>query len=54
MRLALASIVIAVGTVIGCTAIESVSKMQDSKLERFCQQIPVGASYDEMCARFKK
>ena len=54
MRLALTFLVVVLGANIGINAIRAVNDMQDSKLERFCQQIPVGASYDEMCARFKK
>ena len=54
MRLALTFLVDILGANIGINAIRSVSKMQDSKMERFCQQIPAGASYDDVCARFKK
>jgi len=53
MRIFLAAIVIVIGANIGINAINSVSKMQDDKLSRFCQQIPQGASYDEMCKDFR-
>jgi len=54
MRFALAGFVIVIGGMIGVSAIDSINKMQDSKMERFCKQIPVGASYDDVCARFRK
>ena len=53
MRLILAGFVIAVGAVIGLSAINTVSQMQDAKLSRFCKQVPIGASYDEMCKDFR-
>ena len=53
MRFILASLVIIVGTTIGVNAINSVSKMQDAKMTRFCKSVPVGASYDEMCKDFR-
>lgn len=53
MRLILASMVVIFGTVIGVNAINAVSQMQDSKLSRFCKQVPIGASYDEMCKDFR-
>tara|TARA_R100000005_G_C4792790_1_gene88679 strand:- start:146 stop:307 length:162 start_codon:yes stop_codon:yes gene_type:complete len=53
MRIALASIVVIFGTVIGVNAIDAVSKMQDNKMTRMCKQLPVGASYDEMCKDFR-
>lgn len=49
MRLILAGFVIAFGTVIGLSAIQSVTDMQDAKLSRFCKGVPVGSSYDDMC-----
>ena len=49
MRFILVAVVISFGTVIGVNAINNVSNMQDAKMTRFCKQIPVGASYDEMC-----
>ena len=53
MRLILSGIVITVGIVIGVNAIQSVSQMQDNKMTRFCKQVPIGASYDEMCAKYR-
>ena len=53
MRLALVAIVVFVGSVIGCSAINSVSTMQDAKMTRLCQSAPVGAGYDEMCRDFR-
>jgi hypothetical protein len=53
MRLFLASLVIIIGTAIGVNAINAVSNLQDAKLQRFCKQIPQGASYDEMCKDFR-
>lgn len=53
MRLALAGFVIVIGAMIGTAAVQSVSQLQDAKLQRFCKQIPVGASYDEMCKDFR-
>jgi len=54
MRIALLGFVIVIGGMIGVSAIDSVNKMQDSKMERFCKSIPVGASYDDVCAKFRK
>lgn len=53
MRLILVAFVVILGTNIGINAIRSISNIQDAKLQRFCKQIPQGASYDEMCARFR-
>ena len=53
MRFILLAVVISFGTVIGVNAINNVSDMQDAKMTRFCKQIPVGASYDEMCREFR-
>ena len=53
MRLALLAIVVFFGSIIGCSAINTVSKMQDSKMSRFCESIPVGASYDDICRKYK-
>ena len=47
------TMVAVVATVIGIHAIESVNDMQDSKMQRFCEQIPSGVSYDEICAKYK-
>ena len=52
MRFILAAFVLTIGTVIGVNAINSVSNMQDAKMQRFCKQIPVGASYDDICAKY--
>ncbi len=53
MRLFLASLVIIIGTTIGVNAINTVEQLQNDKLSRFCKQIPVGSSYDEMCKDFR-
>ena len=53
MRFILVAVVISFGTVIGVNAINNVSDMQDAKMTRFCQSVPVGASYDEMCKDFR-
>ena len=53
MRLALASIVLIFGTVIGVNAINTVTNMQDAKMTRFCKSAPIGAGYDEMCAKYR-
>ena len=53
MRFILGLVVISFGTMIGVNAINNVSDMQDAKMTRFCQSVPVGASYDEMCKEFR-
>jgi len=53
MRFILLAVVVTFGTVIGVNAINNVSEIQDAKMTRFCKQIPVGASYDEMCEDFR-
>ncbi|AMO42864.1 hypothetical protein BJD43_gp166 [Cyanophage S-RIM50] len=53
MRLTLAAFVIIIGAMIGTSAIQTVNELQNDKLSRFCKQIPVGASYDEMCKDFR-
>ena len=53
MRIILVGIVVVFGTMIGVNAIESVSKLQDSKMTRFCKSAPVGASYDDICKDFR-
>ena len=53
MRFILVAVVISFGTVIGVNAINNVSEMQDTKMTRICQSVPVGASYDEMCKEFR-
>ena len=53
MRLTLAAFVIIIGAYIGTSAIQTVNELQNDKLSRFCKQIPVGASYDEMCKDFR-
>ena len=54
MRIILLAFVVTFGTMIGVNAIDNVSEMQDAKMQRFCKQIPVGASYDEMCKDFRQ
>ena len=53
MRIFLAALVVIIGANIGINAIRSVSQMQDAKMSRFCQSIPVGSSYDQECAKFR-
>jgi hypothetical protein len=53
MRIFLAAIVVIIGTTIGVNAINAVSNMQDAKMTRFCKSIPVGASYDDVCAKYR-
>ena len=53
MRFILVAVVISFGTMIGVNAINNVSQMQDAKMTRFCQSVPIGASYDEMCKEFR-
>ena len=53
MRFILVAVVIGFGTMIGVNAINNVSEMQDAKMTRFCQSVPIGASYDEMCKEFR-
>ena len=53
MRIILLAVVVTFGTMIGVNAINGVSEMQDTKMTRFCKQVPVGASYDEMCKDFR-
>jgi len=53
MRLILLAFVVTFGSIIGINAINSVSNIQDAKLQRFCKQIPVGASYDDLCQEFR-
>ena len=53
MRIILVGMVVFFGSIIGCSAINSVSQMQDAKMTRFCKSVPVGASYDEMCKDFR-
>ena len=53
MRFIFVAVVISFGTVIGVNGINNVSEMQDAKMTRFCQSVPIGASYDEMCRDFR-
>jgi len=53
MRIFLGTFVIVIGSIVMIHAIDSVDKMQDSKMQRFCEQIPSGVSYDEICAKYK-
>ena len=53
MRIILLGVVVSFSTVIGVNAINNVSDMQDAKMTRFCQSVPIGASYDEMCREFR-
>ncbi len=53
MRLILVAIVVIVGANIGISAVNKVSQFQETKMTRFCQSVPVGASYDEMCKDYR-
>jgi hypothetical protein len=53
MRITLLALVLFFGGFIGVNAITSINKMQDSKMARFCKQVPVGASYDDLCAKYR-
>ena len=53
MRIFVAAIVVIIGANIGITAINSVTKIQDAKLQRICKQLPTGASYDETCKDYR-
>lgn len=53
MRLILVAIVVIVGANIGISAVDTVTKMQDAKMTRFCESVPVGASYDETCRDYR-
>jgi hypothetical protein len=53
MRFALLGFVLVIGAMIGTSAIESVNKMQDAKMSRFCKSVPIGASYDDVCAKYR-
>jgi len=53
MRVILLSVVVVFGTIIGVSAIERVSNLQDTKITRFCKSAPIGASYDEICKDFR-
>ena len=32
---------------------EKIQKEADAKMTQFCQSVPIGASYDEMCKEFR-
>lgn len=53
MRFALLAVTLIAGGFIGTNAITAVSQMQDAKMERFCQAVPHGASYDDACAKYR-
>lgn len=53
MKVTLLAMMVFFSTIIGCSAIDAVSKMQDNKMAKFCQSIPVGASYDDICRKYK-
>jgi hypothetical protein len=53
MRIALLLATIIAGGFIGTNAITAVSEMQDAKMTRFCAAVPVGASYDDTCAKYR-
>jgi hypothetical protein len=53
VRLILVAIVVIVGANIGISAVNKVSQFQETKMTRFCQSVPVGASYDEVCRDYR-
>ena len=53
MRIALLSVVVFFSTIIGVSAINTVTDMQDAKMTRFCKSVPVGASYDDICSKYR-
>lgn len=53
MRFALLIATLIAGGFIGTNAITAVSEMQDAKMTRFCEAVPVGASYDDACAKYR-
>jgi len=53
VRLILVAIVVIVGANIGISAVNKVTQIQETKMTRFCQSVPVGASYDEMCKDYR-
>jgi len=53
MRITLLAFVLFFGGLIGVNAITSVSRMQDNKMARFCKQVPIGAGYDDVCAKYR-
>ena len=53
MRLFLVALVVIIGANIGINAIRSISNIQDARTQRICKQLPIGASYDEMCKDFR-
>ena len=53
MRLFLAALVILIGANIGITAINSFTKIQDAKLQRLCDSVPIGSGYDETCKDYR-
>tara|TARA_A200000159_G_C7335331_1_gene344846 strand:+ start:3920 stop:4081 length:162 start_codon:yes stop_codon:yes gene_type:complete len=53
MRLFLAAIVIVIGANIGISAVNKVTQFQDARMTRFCESVPVGDSYDEMCQDYR-
>lgn len=53
MRIALAFLIIIVGANLGINAINAISNIQNERTSRICKQLPIGASYDEMCKDFR-
>jgi len=53
MRIVLLGFVLVIGGMVGVSVVDTVNNMQDSKMQRFCDQIPSGVSYDEICAKYK-
>lgn len=53
MRIILLGVMLVCGSIIALRAIETVDELQDSKMTRFCKSVPVGASYDDICAKYR-
>ena len=53
MRIALLSVVVFFSSIIGVSAINTVTDMQDARMTRFCKSVPVGASYDDICSKYR-
>ena len=53
MRIALLSVVVFFGSVIGVNAISAFTDMQDARMTRFCKSVPLGASYDDTCSKYR-
>ena len=53
MRIALLSVVVFFGSIIGVNAINAFTDMQDARMTRFCKSVPLGSSYDDTCSKYR-